>query len=355
MIGKNTTGGFLRLTKEWKLTDQAQLFKRLGELIYGGYQVQEAFHFFQMSHFLSRKEQWIEAILELKSGKSMFQILRSWRFHSDLIIFVMIAEKHGDLGEALIKGSEYLEQVNQHKKKVKKMATYPLFLLFMTTGLFFVLVVSLLPKFEMMYRQSSFQSPKILQLLYFLRNDFPIILCLLLTMILLVFLIRFLLKHKLSQTKINLFLIKIPFVNQMIKLYHSYFFSYQWSILLQKGLSYLECVDFMNQWDEKKFYQEMSTRMKQALLRGDSLATIVHQERIFLGELHYLIEHGQKNGKLEREFLSFSSICFEKLENKMMFYSSLIQPICFLCIGLIVTLLYMSMMLPVIEMLDSIG
>ena len=350
----NLIGGFTLLNKMWVAKEQVQFCKRLGELLQSGYHIQEGLQFFQMTDFLSKKKLWGEAISDLKNGKNLFAILRDWKFDSGLIIFVMIAEKHGDIGEALIKGSQFINQIYSHKDKIKKMAVYPFVLMVISCGLLFLTCVWLLPQFEAIFKQTSNQSPWTLRFLLFLRNDFPpLSFSLLLIFLLLVILSQFWIKRS-SATKKHLFWLRIPIVGPVLRLYHSYFFSYQWSILLQKGLSYLECVVFMHEWEDKPIYREMSIRMKQALSKGDSLSDAVRNERIFLNELPYLIEHGQKNGRMEREFLSFSVICSENLEKKMLTFSKLIQPICFLCIGFVVVLLYVSVMFPVIQMLGGI-
>ncbi len=351
---KNLIGGYSLLNKKWVLEEQAQFCKRLGELLQSGYHIQEALQFLNMTDFLSKKSQWEEAISQLKNGKSLFFILRSWEFQSDLVIFVMIAERHGDIGEALIKGSIFINQINQHKDKIKKMAVYPFVLMIISGGLFFLTCIWLLPQFESIFNQSSIQSPWTLKLLLFLRNDFPSLSLSMLLICLLMFIFSQLVIKRISATKKHRFCLRIPFAGPIIRLYHSYFFSYQWSVLLQKGLSYLECVAFMHEWEDKPLYREMSIRMKQALSKGDSLSVAVRDERIFLNELPYLIEHGQKNGRMEREFLSFSIICSENLEKKILTFSKLIQPICFLCIGFVVVLLYVSVMFPVIQMLEGI-
>ncbi|WP_343803375.1 competence type IV pilus assembly protein ComGB [Bacillus carboniphilus] len=342
------------MSRNWSVKDQAQFYKRLGDLIQNGYHVQEALEFFRLSDFLSRKKEWGLAISDLKSGKTLYSILRDWNFHSDLIIFTMIAERHGDLGEALVKGSDLLVQVDTHKSKMRKMCLYPLFLLVISFGLFGLMCIWLLPQFESLYSQSTLESPWILKLLLFLKDDFLTIFLYLTLFLLFVIVISPILKRNLTSTKVYSFLSAVPFLGSLLKLYQSYFFSYQWSVLLEKGLSYIECVTFMKEWEEKPLYQEMSIRMKEALSRGDSLSIIIKKEKVFLKELPFLIEHGQKNGKIEREFSTFSSFCFEKLEKKLNTYSSLIQPVCFSAIGLVVILLYVSIMLPVIQMLQGI-
>ncbi|MET3699220.1 competence-related pilin export protein ComGB [Bacillus oleivorans] len=342
------------MNKKWSVKEQIHFFKRLGELLQAGYHIQEALLFLKMTDFLSKKTDWGEAISELKSGKHLFSILRDWRFESDLVIFVMIAEKHGNIGEALIKGSQFLEQLNSHKEKIKKMMVYPFVLLVISAGLFIITCIWLLPQFESMFSQSSVKSPWTLKFLLFFKNDLPDLSLWLLLISLLNVICYALITQWVSATKRHLFWSVIPIVGPIVKLYHSCFFSYQWSILLQKGLSYLECVAFMKEWEDKPFYQEMSIRMKQSLSKGESLSDTVREERIFLKELPHLIEHGQKNGRMEREFLSFSLICSETLEKKMLTFSKLIQPICFLCIGVVVVLLYVSVMFPVIQMLEGI-
>lgn len=71
-------------------------------------------------------------------------------------------------------------------------------------------------------------------------------------------------------------------------------------------------------------------------------------------ELSYVITHGQANGNLAIELGDYSDLIMEKMERKIKHMVVIIQPILFTCIGGIVVLMYLAMIMPMFQMMNSI-
>ena len=66
------------------------------------------------------------------------------------------------------------------------------------------------------------------------------------------------------------------------------------------------------------------------------------------------IEQGEKSGKLDIELTLYSQILIQQFEAMAKRHINFIQPVIFLILGLFIVVLYLTIMLPIFDMLQSI-
>lgn len=66
------------------------------------------------------------------------------------------------------------------------------------------------------------------------------------------------------------------------------------------------------------------------------------------------IEQGEKSGKLDIELTLYSQILIQQFEAMAKRHIKFIQPVIFLILGLFIVALYLTIMLPIFDMLQSI-
>ena len=84
------------------------------------------------------------------------------------------------------------------------------------------------------------------------------------------------------------------------------------------------------------------------------MQSIIAKSGYYEEELSYIITHGQANGNLAIELGDYSDLIMEKMEQKIKRMLVIIQPILFTCIGAIVVLMYLAMIMPMFQMMNSI-
>lgn len=94
--------------------------------------------------------------------------------------------------------------------------------------------------------------------------------------------------------------------------------------------------------------------IKQKLLTGEKLESILASFPFFEKEFPMIIKHGQENGKLEQELLFFSEHCMVNMEERIEKSLKMIQPMLYLFIGLLVVSMYLAILLPMFQLLEGI-
>ncbi|UOY93995.1 type II secretion system F family protein [Ectobacillus sp. JY-23] len=338
---------------KWSLHEQAELLRQLGGLLEKGYALLHALEFLQLYMHEKRKQQLEHAIQELKTGSSLYVIFRNLQFHSDLLGYMFYAELHGDVVFALQQGGKILERKQQHIKKIKKSLQYPLMLLLFLLAMVWVFNGVLVPQFSLLYssmQSSSSLSDYIFRVLHLL--PYVCLGCVCLGGLGVVGYFAFI-KKVTPRRRMDIWL-TIPGIKDFVMSFNSYYFAVQISSLLQGGLSVREAFILMEKQPHHLFFQCEAKVMIKMLAEGETLERMLMQRSYYEPELAYIVSHGQANASLAEELGAYSELVIEKLENRLHRFMMIIQPMLFCCIGIIVALMYLAMMLPMFQMMNSL-
>lgn len=146
----------------------------------------------------------------------------------------------------------------------------------------------------------------------------------------------------------------IPLIKEFYILYQTIFFSREWAFLLQSGFSLNDIIQLMENQDFHLLMKETGKLLKETLLFGDTFSSAMNQLFFLEKEMMVIVSHGENSGQLDRELLYYSQMCIEKLDDKMKKWLVIAQPVIFSFIGLFVIFVYMSLFIPMFQMLDTI-
>ncbi|MCH1624917.1 competence type IV pilus assembly protein ComGB [Fredinandcohnia quinoae] len=341
-------------SNKWTIKEQTIFLKRLGELLNQGYT------FVQASQFLSiqlRKkcQEDVELVLEkCKQGDSLYDIFGAIGFHKDILGYLYFAEKHGDISFALIEGSSMLQKKLQHTEKFKKIVRYPVFLLVFVGFMFMMIEKILLPQFQSLYSSMNYQENILTELLFnlsSLNHSFLLIILFLFVSGLLFYLIYF--RRLTSGAKMKMIL-KIPIIKGLTILLNSHFFSVQLSNLLKGGLSIYQSLSMFEQQNHSQFFKEEAKEMKRLLLAGERFDLIIQTRDFYEKDLAMVISHGQSNGNVAKELHHYSQFILQQIEEKVTKLLTVVQPLLFSMIGIIIMLMYAAIMVPMFQLINGI-
>ncbi|MDF2856605.1 MAG: competence protein ComG [Neobacillus sp.] len=340
--------------RKWSVQEQAHFLKRMGELLARGYPIAEAIESISLHLPSSRKAELYDCIIELKEGQSFHDVLNKLGFHKDLIGYVFFAEQHGSFAEALLEGSQLAFVKDKDVKKLITLLQYPLFLIGITAFLFVFVQKSLLPKFTSLFNSMSLEANFFTLVINSLDRYIPITIFSFITVLLLATIYYFLVFRKLSVLKQRAQLVRIPIVGRILKLLFTHYFSVQLSFLLSGGISVSEALLLFEKNHRQPFYSLLGREIKEKLITGEKLESILANFPFFEKEFPMIIKHGQENGKLEQELLFFSQHCITSMEERLGKSMKTIQPILYLIIGFLVVSMYLAILLPMFHLLDGI-
>lgn len=339
---------------KWPVSEQASFLKRTGELLARGYPIAEAIESIALQLSTKRKEELYECLIELKKGSPFHVVLYNLDFNKDLIGYVYYAEQHGSFADALLDGSELALLKDRDRQKLIKLLQYPV-LLILITGLLFIFIEStLLPRFTSLFSSLGLKANFFMNVIYAFDGYFPIIMGAVLVIFSLTLVYYYFVFRKLSILLQRSQLVKIPIIGKLLKLQFTHYFSIQLSFLLSGGISISEALFLFEENFRQPFYSCIAKEIKNRLVTGEKLETILVDYTFFEKEFPMIVKHGQENGRLDQELLFFSKHCVINMEESIEKNLKTIQPILYLFIGFLVVSMYLAILLPMFHLLDGI-
>ena len=346
-------GSMKSRNRTWKKKEQAQFLLRLGELLESGYHLSEALRFLQSQESIRRRDSIEEALQLLKSGQSLHEVMAVIGFHPPLLPYIHYAEFYGDLPRALQEGGLFWKKRNEDQEKLMKILVYPFVLLLFILFISIMLQGILLPKFEALYENMAIPPSFFLKFILFMSSLSDYLLYAIVIIALLVLSAKKWWYNNLCPLKQKQFLLKIPFVKMYVRLFDTYYLSYQMSCLLAGGLSFNESMQLFTAYSKHPFYRKVSQVITDGLNEGRSLPSVFKHLPYFEPYMSDVLDNGQKNGKLDQELYHYSRIVMKILEDKISSVLKMIQPLLFATVGVIVISIYLSVLLPMFSIMES--
>ncbi|MCM3788416.1 type II secretion system F family protein [Domibacillus indicus] len=342
------------LAKRTSAKNGADFITRLGEMMIKGFSIGEAVEFLLMNIPDINKRQTNLIQKQLREGVPLHEILPVLHVPSLICLQIFFAEQHGNVQETLVHAGTQWSKTEQAKEKLVRLLQYPIFLLALLIVLLAVLNTFVLPQFRDLHASMGYE-PKgmILLLLFFLQWAPPAVLITapVLTGLLLLLYTRYKL---LSPQKRADMIIKIPYMKTLFQLYFTRLFARESAQLLSSGFSVNELLHVFEEQTIYPMLREASKKINSQLMSGTPLKEAIANITWFDRKLPALISHGGANGRMGEELLLYASFCDQLIENKIKKATSIIQPAVFLMIGTVVMAVYLSVMLPMFEMIGSV-
>ncbi|RSK27830.1 type II secretion system F family protein [Bacillus sp. HMF5848] len=340
---------------KWKINEQINLIGQMGQLLHHGYSLLEAFEFlivqFQKSKHI---ESLLQAYTKLKLGYTLYDVLDNMNFNKRFLAYMFFAQQHGQISLALSEGKKMLQASLATKQKLYKVVRYPLFLIVFTIVMLMFVAQFLLPQFSMLYTSMNVESSNLASLCITISEKLPIILHISLLFVVLIAGAIYITYQRLSPMKKISFLCKIPVVKEYSKMIITHFYAKQLSHLLNGGLSLLEALKIFAGLQHLLIIQHIALSLAKQLRLGEGFADIIEREKMFEAELSKVVELGQASGNMARELRVYSDFLLEKLEQRIKRVIKIMQPTMFTILALLVLVMYLSVMLPLFDIMKTI-
>ncbi|MGM0844266.1 MAG: competence type IV pilus assembly protein ComGB [Bacillota bacterium] len=338
-----------------KIKDQGTFLKRLGEMLHIGYSLTEAIEFIFIGHYQAQESTKQKMLYQLQNGSSLSATLQSAGLPLQVCSQIYFAERHGRIAETLIQSGEYIIARQKDKEALLKVLTYPLVLVFILIGVLILLNSVLFPQFQILYSSLGYSPENNLRIFLAVVERLPTLFLVFLLISLLTggsFYFRFRSHTPLRKAE---FLLRIPYLSRYFRLLYTQFFSREISFLLISGMSINEALNEMVKQTYRPLFKEAAGRMIQDLRIGKSFPETIEFFGMFTNGFLEVIKHGERRGQLPQELFIYSQFCMQTLEDSGKKLLSVIQPVVFLFIGVFILLIYFSVMMPMFQVMQSLG
>lgn len=303
-------------------------------------------------------EELLTSIIDVcKQGEPFYRGLESSNAFPDYCIYLIkLGEQSGNLEDCLSSLATYYEKQEYFKESIKSAVSYPLIMIGMMAIIIYVLISNVLPIFSDVFSDLGNEMTGLASsLMEFGRtlNQYNIIFVLLVAIIILsVFLCM---KLPSLQSFSYRVLTKFPLTKAFYEKYAYQRFANGLFLTLSSGIDTFTSLDMVYELVGNPIMKDKIKICIENLKNGDSLAEALFAAKIFNNVHIRMISVGAKTGNIDTVMGQIANAYEKETEKKMHNIVSVIEPTLVIILSLIVGLILLSVILPLMGIMSSIG
>lgn len=325
---------------------QAKWFLLVGDLLKVGFSLQGALTFTMA--MMKKEQEPLESInRRLLAGKQFADSVRPF-VKPDLYYQLLLAEKHGHLVTTLQEIGSLLVTKQRQKQKLRQLLQYPLLLLSLLGLLVAGLSTYVFPELRS-WQQTPYPAV--------VGQWRPIMLCLGIGLAILLVLTST--RSALRWRKMNAiqranWLSGLPLFGRCYRLYYGYYVTSTIAILLRGGLSLKEILLIVERFSTGSLLHSLGQTAKYEVSTGGSLENVIAGCRFLPGELMVLISKGATVKELGADLNMLARLQFRQLLAQLEALLTMVQPVIFIVIAMVIVALYLSILLPIYHSIQGV-
>lgn len=334
------------------LHEQHKLLKRLYRLLDNGYSLTNSLDILQWDNKWKKTVHIVSSTL--KEGNTLYYALEKAHFHTKIVSFMYFAMAHGDLTAAIKQCCRMLEQQITFMKKFKQASRYPLILFVLFVLLLHFIKNSVYPSFIQLISTtdstSSLHFISVNSINFLFYGTYITTIC----FIFLLLVYRFFIYKNIPPEKLIPIYLKLPVVKGYKKLNTTFLFSLHLSSLLLAGISLKECLQTLKVQKQLSILSYYAEYITDELQHGKTLLNILPSCRLFEDELVSIFQKNANTDQLIKDLQVYAEFLMDHLDEKLKKLITLIQPIFFIILATLIVIVYLSLMLPMFQLIKNI-
>ena len=296
---------------------------------------------------------------QIQDGASLSESLAKHpRLFSPLYIsLIKTGETGGDLEEILIHIANLLEKQRELFSQLQVIITYPLVMLLVALATIVFLMISVIPKFVLMFEDLGQTLPiptKILISASQFSRGWGGIITLSIILVISIAIRQY--SHtgegklKLAKLKLNL-----PLAGKFFRTLSISRFALTVGNLIAKGVPILRALELSKETVRDEIFSREIEKIQNAVRDGKGLASTLIQSKLFPPVVSNIIAVGEESGNLERSLAQVVSSSNQEVENNLKRLTALLEPAIILTMGIVVGFIVLAMLLPIFEITGALG
>ncbi|MEG0773381.1 type II secretion system F family protein [Clostridium sp.] len=294
---------------------------------------------------------------EVQKGSTLSEAMSKYNriFPSLLVSMIETGEVSGNLDIILERMASHYENENKVNNKVKSAMMYPIILTMLSVAVVTFLMIFIMPIFVGIFESSGAELPALtkgfMALSKFLTSFWYLVL------ILLFFLgygIKSVLctpKGKYTMDKIKL---KTPIYKKLLEKIIVARFTRTLATILSSGISLIQALESVEKVVGNTVVEEKLKKSREQVIRGVTLSTSLEDAKVFPPMLNSMIKIGEESGKLDEILDKTANFYDEELDTSIKQFTSLIEPLMMIIMGLVIGVIVLAMMMPMFDMYSNI-
>ncbi len=281
---------------------------------------------------------------------------QSEAFPDYMVYMIRVGETTGKLEEVLRSLSAYYERESMVAASIKSAVAYPVVLFSMMAVILLVLVWKILPLFENMFRELSTDvaaaTESMMSFGMSAGRIIAIVTCAILFFILLVILWY---QTKVGERTIKKFLVNFSLTKKLsVKIAIGKFLS-SMSLMISSGMNITDALDLAQESTENTEIKEKISNCKELYEAHKPLDEALRETKLIVGMEGRMLSVATKSGATDVIFTKLSEQYNQSTTASLNKISSMIETIMVVVLSLLVGAVLLSVMLPLVSMISSIG
>ncbi|MFD1850615.1 competence type IV pilus assembly protein ComGB [Oceanobacillus bengalensis] len=294
-----------------------------------------------------------EIIHALKAGETIDEAFEKAGFHPTITSFLYFVKVNSDLQGSIEQCIIMYKQRLTNTKKLQQILRYPLFLFIIFFLLIYFLNQTILPSFVDLFQGNEDSSSTVVLSMYIIDVVSTFLFILLLFVIVFIFVWKLIKQRIPIETQIKIYK-QIPVYRKFITAYTSYFFATHFSSLLKTGMSIKEILHQMANQQKLPILSHYSFIMIERLTNGVHISGVISSFTLLEKPLTTIFQKNTDAYFLEKDLVVYAELQLEEIENKILRAITFIQPIIFIVLGIFVIFIYVALMWPMFQLMNTI-
>lgn len=298
------------------------------------------------------------SILEVcRQGEPFHKALASTKVFPDYVLhMVALGEESGNLDVCMLSLAAYYEKEQNISESIRSAVTYPFLMIAMMLIVIFVLISKVMPIFNQVFIELGSEMTGFAASLLKLGgnlNRYSLVLLGILCVLFLLYL--FASKTALGKRITTKFLNVFPLTRSFYDSVACQRFASGMALCLSSGMDTYTSLDMVSQLAGNRSMQNKIASCKNALHAGANLAEALSRSAIFNHLYSQMVAVGFKSGNVDVVLSKIADSYEKTTDKKMQSLISILEPTLVIILSIIVGLILLSVILPLMGIMASIG
>ena len=335
-------------------TDVAMMTRQLATLLVAGLPLVEALGVMvDQTEKKTVKSLMADIREEIRGGASYSAVLERYprEFSQIYVHMVRAGEASGALDQILFRLAEFLEKQLALKHKVTNAVLYPALMLIVGASVLFFLMAFVVPKITAVFTSLKQALPwptvVLMSISHFLADYWALILG---GVGLTVWAVRRAMKTEAGQTRADRWLLKIPLIGEVARMVAISRLTSTLATMLASGVQLLDAMDVAKRVMNNRVLEHAVEGARQNIREGETIAEPLKRSGEFPALVTHMIAVGERSGEMEEMLRRIGQIYDGEVDRVITRFTSLLEPIMILVMGVLVFFIVVAILLPIFEM-----
>ncbi len=303
------------------------------------------------------KETVGELSADIDAGLTLSQALEKHGkiFNEFFVNMVRSAEVTGRMEEVMTFLADYLEKEAALLSKVRNALIYPVIVVALFVVVAGLMLTTVIPQVKPIFEEAGIQLPFFTKILLssgdFLLNWWW---ALILVAAVLFFLVIDYLETEEGKAVFDQFRVEVPVIGNLFRKLYVARFAEALSVLLKGGVPVAQAIEIAGHTIGNYVYQDLLHEAAEGVRRGELLSQIFERDQVYFPPLvSQMIAIGESTGRLDDMLSRISKFYTREVDNIVGNLVELIQPALMVSIGVLVGLLFASILLPLYDLAQA--